>query len=161
LKPRYSLFRIMPRRKLYVLVALVVAMALGQFLDVDYKSSSTYSARKKLHPATGVVISCVTPYVIDGDTFTCNGTTIRLAGIDAPEMPGHCRAGRSCTPGDPIASRDYLRSLSSGVVTCRTTDTDSYGRTVALCEAGGKDLSCAMVAAGHAARRYRSLTCAD
>ena len=36
-------------------------------------------------------------YVIDGDTIHCGYTRVRLAGIDAPEMPGHCQPGRACT----------------------------------------------------------------
>ncbi|MCK5519400.1 MAG: thermonuclease family protein, partial [Alphaproteobacteria bacterium] len=36
---------------------------------------------------------------------------------------------------------------------------DHYGRTVARCKANGKDLSCAMVAAGHAIERYGVLNC--
>lgn len=104
-------------------------------------------------------IPCPNPYIIDGDTIDCNGTRIRLASIDAPEMPDHCRPGRRCTPGDPHASKNYLGSLMRGSVTCRPVDTDRYGRTVAFCEADGRDVSCAMVKAGHAVRRYGTLSC--
>ncbi len=48
---------------------------------------------------------CASPIAIDGDTLRCAaGPRVRLAGIDAPEIPGHCRRGRKCTPGDPAAS---------------------------------------------------------
>jgi len=104
-------------------------------------------------------ITCSRVSVIDGDTIDCGGTRIRLAGIDAPEMPGHCQAGRECTPGDPHASRAHLQHLAQGTVTCRRTDTDHYGRIVALCESAGRDLSCAMVSDGHAVRRYGNLRC--
>lgn len=40
---------------------------------------------------------CHWPKVIDGDTIHCRYTRVRLAGIDAPEMPGHCQPGRACT----------------------------------------------------------------
>ena len=104
-------------------------------------------------------IMCTSPIIIDGDTLHCGRHRIRLAGIDAPEMPGHCRPGRDCTPGDPFAAKAYLRSIARGAVSCRQTDTDVYGRTVARCEAGGRDLSCAMIAAGHAVRRYGYISC--
>jgi len=105
-------------------------------------------------------IACRNPRVIDGDTFDCGGTRIRLAGIDAPEMPGHCREGRECTPGDPYAARRHLVALTRGAVSCRRVDTDVYGRTVARCETGdGNDVSCAMIADGHAVHRYRTLWC--
>lgn len=104
-------------------------------------------------------IRCDRPRVIDGDTMDCGGTRIRLASIDAPEMPGHCRTGRDCTPGDPYATRNYLSFLTRGAVECRPVDTDVYGRTVARCSAGGRDLSCAMVAADRAVNRYGWLWC--
>lgn len=107
----------------------------------------------------GEKILCSSPDITDGDTFRCDGQRIRLAGIDAPELEGHCRKGRKCTPGDPHAASDYLYSISRGTVSCRPTDRDVYGRTVARCEANGKDLSCAMIASGHAVRRYSVLIC--
>lgn len=106
-------------------------------------------------------LRCDSPNPVDGDTFRCAGERIRLANIDAPEMPGHCRAGRVCTPGDPHASRDYLAQLTRGEVTCRRIATDRYGRTIALCQANGRDLSCAMAASGYAVERYGRLDCRD
>lgn len=104
-------------------------------------------------------IACTSPRIIDGDTFVCAGNTIRLAGIDAPEMPGHCRRGRHCVAGNPVASRSYLQSLAGGAVTCRSEGIDHYGRTIARCKAAGTGLSCAMVKAKYAVNRYGPLWC--
>ena len=83
---------------------------------------------------------------IDGDTIICGGDRIRLNGIDAPEMPGHCRRGRICVAGDPYASRDNLvRLLRRGDIEIIPLKTDRYGRTVAQVTAGGLDLSCAQL----------------
>lgn len=109
--------------------------------------------------STGEAIICENPDIIDGDTFTCAGQRIRLASIDAPEMPGHCREGRRCTKGDPHAAQDHLISLTRGEVICTRKDTDHYGRMVARCQSEGKDLSCEMVRAGHAVERYGTLFC--
>lgn len=110
--------------------------------------------------AEGDRFSCSSVRIIDGDTFDCGSTRIRMQGIDAPEMPGHCRQGRNCTPGDPWASTANLRRLTaSGSVTCRRTDTDRYGRTVARCYAGQVDLSCRQVEDGQAVRRYSAIWC--
>lgn len=85
---------------------------------------------------------------------------MRLHGIDAPEMPGSCRPGRACTSGDPYAARDELRRLTKRrAVRCVQTDTDDYGRRIVRCTADGADLSCAMVASGHAVQRYGRLDC--
>lgn len=95
---------------------------------------------------------------------------MRLDAIDAPEMPGACRPGRECTPGDPFAARDHLSSLTRGrVVECRIVDADKrragfqeadrYGRPIARCFADGVDMSCKMVADRFAVERYGELGC--
>lgn len=103
---------------------------------------------------------CVMPRIIDGDTFDCAGTRVRLQGIDAPETEGHCRPGRNCAPGDPNASTANLHRLVRwSKVICRKTDIDGYGRTVARCSAGDVDLSCAQVDGGYAILRYTPISC--
>lgn len=105
-------------------------------------------------------VGCTNPRVVDGDTLRCGATRIRLQGIDAPELPGHCARGRACTPGDPVASTDALRALVGGAaMVCRQTDTDRYGRTVARCSVRGRDLSCAQVEGGFAVLRYAPISC--
>lgn len=105
-------------------------------------------------------LECSSVDVLDGDTFDCGSTRIRLEGIDAPELEGHCRPGRTCAPGDPHASTANLTRLTeSGTIRCQRTDTDVYGRTVARCTVGETDLSCAQIEGGHAIRRYAPIEC--
>ena len=109
-------------------------------------------------PAPGEpgVVRCIHPEAIDGDTIRCGqpGQRIshRLLGIDAPEMPGHCRTGRACAPGDPFASRAALaRLLAGGGVTVQSFGTDRYGRQLSIARArDGLNLSCAQLDAGQA-----------
>lgn len=85
--------------------------------------------------------------VVDGDTLDLAGQRIRLLHIDAPE---------TAQPGGGAAAR-HLDTLTRGrTVTCTAEGHDAYGRVLAVCEAGGRDLGRAMVAAGQAAvfRRY-------
>lgn len=104
--------------------------------------------------------TCSAVSVTDGDTFRCDGRRVRMEGIDAPELPGHCSEGRDCVAGDPFASTSNLRRLiGAAEVVCRTTDTDRYGRTVARCFAGEKDLSCEQVRGGFAEYRYALTNC--
>ena len=102
---------------------------------------------------------CDNPSITDGDTLKCNGVRIRLVGIDAPEMPGHCRAGRKCIQGDPYAAQGHLESITRTRVKCFSQGHDHYGRTLARCEADGIDLSCEMIKSGHAERRYSFILC--
>jgi endonuclease YncB( thermonuclease family) len=118
------------------------------------------SIQWKSSDAPAADFECSSARVLDGDTFDCGATRVRLAGIDAPELEGHCRPGRRCAPGDPYASTEHLRQLVSGArVQCRRTDTDVYGRAVARCTTAGTDLSCAQIGGGYAIRRYGIIFC--
>ena len=92
----------------------------------------------------------------DGDSLTISGISVRLYGIDAPELAQTCRRG-----GGPWKcgeeARSQLQAMVDGQqVRCRSVDTDEYGRTVAVCTAGRWDLGKAMVESGWATafRRY-------
>lgn len=107
-------------------------------------------------PGLRGAFSCRVQYVTDGDTFRCsNGTRVRLSSIDTPEMPGSCRPGRTCAPGDPYAAKAALQRLISGrTVQCQSVG-KSYNRVAAWCSVDGNDLSCAMIRSGYAIRLSR------
>ena len=108
--------------------------------------------------------ACEGPSHHDGDNVRCANVpgSMRLQGIDAPEMPGACRPNRDCTPGDPFAARDYLRILTEGkTLQCVQEDTDNYGRRIVNCNAGTMNISCAMIESGHAVPRYAPLDCSE
>lgn len=89
--------------------------------------------------------------VVDGDTIRCGDERIRLLGIDAPELQGHCASNRVCVDGDPIASKKSLEDLlQAGEVVIRRFGKDRYGRSLALVSVGGHDLSCHQVTSGSA-----------
>lgn len=104
--------------------------------------------------------TCSPLHVIDGDTIRCADERVRLVGIDAPEMPGHCRQGRVCTPGDPFASKALLEALTAnGGVRCLRKGLDRYGRTLGSCSNNKVNLSCELVARGAAVIRYGGFPC--
>ncbi|MCG7349276.1 thermonuclease family protein [Sphingomonas sp. ACRSK] len=88
---------------------------------------------------------------IDGDTLRCGRERIRLLGIDAPELPGHCRSGRRCAKGDPQASKESLAAAIEGKATIERRGRDRYGRTLARVRVNGVDLSCYQLRAKAAA----------
>ena len=94
----------------------------------------------------GTVTSCT---ATDGDTIRCGDERIRLLGIDAPEMPGHCRRSRICAPGDPLASRRSLAAAMRPMMPIERLARDRYGRTIAT--VGG--LSCHQLRTGQAIYR--------
>ena len=89
--------------------------------------------------------------VLDGDTLVVRKTHVRLLGIDAPELSGHCAKGRTCAPGDPLASKAALTADVTGkTLVVHRAGKDRYGRTVADVTVGKDSLSCLQLAAGQA-----------
>ncbi len=89
--------------------------------------------------------------VVDGDSLRRSDVEIRLYGIDAPEYRQSCRDkhGKEYSCGRQAANA--LRGLVQGrEVSCSTSETDRYGRAVALCKAGDLDLNREMVRLGWA-----------
>lgn len=87
---------------------------------------------------------------IDGDTLRIGGQSVRLFGIDAPELRQLCQMqGRDYECGQ--RAREYLESLVLGKqVECRALSNDRYGRAVSWCVVGDRDLAYQMVLAGWA-----------
>jgi len=89
--------------------------------------------------------------VADGDSIEFGGQRIRLRGIDAPELHQECRdlSGRNWPCGR--RARDELRKIiGNDPVQCERWAKDRFGRWVAVCRAGGRDLGEAMVRSGFA-----------
>jgi endonuclease YncB( thermonuclease family) len=85
-------------------------------------------------------------HVHDGDTFYVGAETIRLRGIDTPEL------------GQPLASaatRRLIALLHSGPVTIVPRAEDVYGRTVANVYVGGRDVAQVLRAEGYAKPRIQ------
>jgi endonuclease YncB( thermonuclease family) len=107
-------------------------------------------------------IICTAPRAVDGDTIACANlpANVRLLGIDAPELPGHCRRGRVCTPGNGNASRRALAAwLKTGPAWVRAVGHDRYGRILARVQIGRIDASCHLIAIRAAVPRYSAITC--
>lgn len=89
--------------------------------------------------------------VIDGDSIEIGGTSIRLEGIDAPEM------GQTCTtasghpwPCGRVAARVLGELIGEQEVRCDSRGPDRYGRTLAVCRTGSVELNAELVRRGHA-----------
>lgn len=91
----------------------------------------------------------------DGDSLTVSGISVRLFGIDAPELGQICRRGGSQWKCGDEARRRLQAMLDGQQVSCRRVDTDEYGRTLAVCTAGRWELNKAMVESGWATAFHR------
>lgn len=111
---------------------------------------------------------CPAPKVHDGDTLRCaGGPSMRLARIDAPELPGSpvCRRRRgapvNCNAAAARRSTVALRRMANlGVLRCRVVDaspswrgfqaSDRYGRPVVRCTVNGRDVGAEQLRGGFA-----------
>ncbi len=94
--------------------------------------------------------------VSDGDGFVAAGLRIRLLGIDAPEIDQPCQdaKGRDWPCGEKARWRLY-ELLAGREIEVHIHDVDCYGRLLATCHVGGRDVGEMMVREG-LAECYRS-----
>ena len=88
--------------------------------------------------------------VADGDSLVLGGVRVRLAGIDAPERNQLCGAPGRRWPCGRRAALALRRLTGHGMVRCRISGQDRYGRQLGHCRAGKTDLNRTMVAQGWA-----------
>jgi endonuclease YncB( thermonuclease family) len=126
-------------RYIFLLVAaLLIAAAIGGVLAS--RDVPITEAGSKLYPK-----------VIDGDSLAIGRERVRLAGIDAPELYQHCYDTNRASYPCGARAKVYLRNLIKGKpVTCQPFNPDRYGRSIAVCSVGGKDIGAELVRAGWA-----------
>lgn len=118
-------------------------IAIGLVAGTGFNQSVMSSAKPI---ASTSLLRCV---AVDGDTLRCGNMRVRLSGVDAAELPGHCRKGRECAPGDPLKHMAALERFVRAPVLVTPLKIDRYGRYVSLVESrDGKNASCAAIAAG-------------
>jgi endonuclease YncB( thermonuclease family) len=87
--------------------------------------------------------------IIDGDTLAIRGLTLRLHGADAPESAQSCGGADGADWACGAAAAARLTELAgAGGLSCEALDRDAYGRVIARCSAGGRDLAATLVAEG-------------
>ncbi|MFN5085815.1 MAG: thermonuclease family protein [Novosphingobium sp.] len=100
-------------------------------------------------PATARILTG-SARVVDGDSLSVAGLSVRLFGIDAPELSQQCnRDNKSWACG--LQAKTQLEALTNGqLVRCERKSMDAYGRAVSVCRVGDLDLGKAMVSRGWA-----------
>lgn len=118
--------------------SLVIAAGIGL--------SSPASAEVLSGPAT----------VIDGDTLTIGDTTVRLYGIDAPELDQTCQRGSAAWPCGSEVKGQLAALVAGQSVACAVRGVDDFGRSLAVCHLGYLELNSLLVEEGWATafRRY-------
>lgn len=85
--------------------------------------------------------------VVDGDSIRIGGETVRLAGLDAPELAGRCEAERVAAHA---ARGALLAWLNAGAFTLTEPESgrDKYGRPLRTLTRGRSDAAAVLVAQG-------------
>lgn len=85
----------------------------------------------------------------DGDSFRMGGRTIRLAGIDAPELAQTCTNAQGAEyPCGREAKAALTRLLAANGLQCEERAADRYRRALSVCRTEAGDVGEAMVRAG-------------
>jgi endonuclease YncB( thermonuclease family) len=102
-------------------------------------------------PAIAAEVLGGRPDIISGDRLSLKGRVLRLTGIDAPEDGQRCLLANGREFDCATISRSALQDLTAGVdITCVLTGERSGDQEIALCRAGGYDLSRGMAHTGWA-----------
>lgn len=111
--------------------------------------------------ALAAVFLCASPLVHDGDSLRCGAERIRIAAIDAPEMPGSPKCGgrRAASAWCDFAAAQQAkealqRLVGSGRVMVQPLGVDPYGRTLARVTVNGQDAGEYLLGLG-LAKRWR------
>jgi len=135
------------------IIGLVIIVFIIGFVAGFYYGVNTKSSKEKL--PEGNMQGTVTQ-IIDGDTLVVDGTTIRLALVDAPERGevGFIEATKFAASVCPVGSIAYV-DVDDG------QPRDNYGRTVALVYCGGKNLNAELWKNGYAQIDERFLSVSE
>lgn len=86
--------------------------------------------------------------VVDADTIRVGGETVRLFGIDAPEIGQPCiLAGQERDCG-VWAARAVAQEFGGAYARCDDRGQDRYGRQIAKCSVNGTDMGATLVISG-------------
>lgn len=85
-------------------------------------------------------------YAIDGDTIMWRGESVRVVGVDTPEIHGRCALEIELARS---ARRFTAAELDKGETTIERIGRDRFGRTLAIVRIGRADLADLLIAAGY------------
>lgn len=91
-------------------------------------------------------------FVVDGDTLKIGRDTVRLNGVDAPELKQTCLCSGKETPCGQTAKDELIKMIGNKTAVCRVSERDWYGRFVGECfvseNGAGTSLNKALVESG-------------
>ncbi|MCB5176236.1 MULTISPECIES: thermonuclease family protein [Microvirga] len=89
-------------------------------------------------------------HAVDGDTIRIGDRSLRLEGIDAPEMRQTCTLDGEVYLCGETSRNALIRMILNRDVQCRSSGRDRYRRLLVSCTVDGRDLNARMVEEGWA-----------
>ncbi|MBB5073039.1 endonuclease YncB(thermonuclease family) [Bartonella callosciuri] len=111
--------------------SIFIAAAILIAIIVYFNQTQTYP---KKTAATSKVSIKGNAFVIDGDSIMISSITIRLLGIDAPELHQFCGKKDSRYPCGLEAKKHLKQLIANHPVTCHLYKNDQYHRILATCK---------------------------
>jgi endonuclease YncB( thermonuclease family) len=130
---------------------LIVALAAGIFWFATRSGSNLAGMTSELPLIGGGKSLQGRATAIAGDLLRISGTTVRLAGVEAPERQQLCGAGSgNRRPRCGAAAQAALSELVGGrPIACALSGTDEAGRPLATCTRDKLDINAELVRQGH------------
>jgi endonuclease YncB( thermonuclease family) len=88
-------------------------------------------------------------YAVGPDTLRVGGTSVKLAGIEAPESEQRCGRGGNKWRCGAVAETVLSRLVNGRTVSCALSGTDAAGRALGQCSVGQKDVGAELVRQGY------------
>jgi endonuclease YncB( thermonuclease family) len=144
-------FRRGRRFRLSRLIATVLGLLVLYYAGGEFVGEGTRGKRER--PDRDIAGAA---RVVDGDTLELQGEKLRLQGIDAPELAQTCEADGRPVHCGKLAAEHLDELIGSRPLNCAVEGRDRYGRGLARCQAGGRDIAEEMTRDGWALsdRRY-------
>lgn len=145
----------MPTFYVSIIAAAALAYVVSSDLDIDLRRQIPWESGQSNKPARPAAQNELIgrASIIDGDTITVAGQSVRFNGIDAPESQQRCTNGSGASYACGRVAANALDKFLAGSrpTRCAFVEWDQYGRFVGDCyRADGESVARWLVRNGHA-----------
>jgi endonuclease YncB( thermonuclease family) len=142
--PSLTRLGVSPRTALTGVAVAAIAMALGWVATGGRAPLADLAGAKSAQgPLQGRAEA------LAGDLLRVGGTTLRLAGIEAPERQQACGTPNRRSRCAAAARAALARLVEGRMVSCTLSGTDAAGRQLGSCKRGSLDINAELVRLGH------------
>lgn len=149
--PRLPVLGLSPRLGVIAVAAALIAAGIGWFASGGKTNIASLAGgvTSRLPVVGGAKPLEGRAQAIGGDRLRVGSTTVRLAGIEAPDPQQRCGGGNRGRRCGAAAEAALGRLVNGRTVTCKLSGQDDAGRPYATCLRGDADIGAELVRKGH------------